>query len=179
MKILNSINTPSDLKRLNRFELKDLAKELRDFLLNSVSKTGGHLSSNLGTVELTIAIHYIFNAPFDKLVWDVGHQSYPHKILTGRKDFLETIRKYKGISGFPKRSESEYDSFGTAHSSTSISAILGMAVAAKNLGINEGENRRRHIAVIGDGALSAGMAFEALNNAGNGNKDLDILVILF
>ncbi len=178
MKILNSINNPSDLKRLNRFELKELAKELRGFLLNSVSKTGGHLSSNLGTVELTIAIHYIFNAPFDKLVWDVGHQSYPHKILTGRKKFLETIRKYKGISGFPKRSESEYDSFGTAHSSTSISAILGMAVGARSLGINEGKDRRRHIAVIGDGALSAGMAFEALNNAGNGNKDLDILVIL-
>ncbi|OUV02552.1 MAG: 1-deoxy-D-xylulose-5-phosphate synthase [Betaproteobacteria bacterium TMED82] len=178
MNILDSVNCPADVKKLDRNELKTLATELREYLLASVSKSGGHLSSNLGTIELTVAIHYVFNAPFDKLIWDVGHQSYPHKILTGRKRSLSTIRKFGGISGFPKRSESEYDAFGTAHSSTSISAILGMAVAARVLGLSEGENRRRHIAVIGDGALSAGMAFEALNNAGNGNKDLDILVIL-
>jgi 1-deoxy-D-xylulose-5-phosphate synthase len=178
MDILSSINCPKDLRTLSKKDLKKLTTEVRSFLLQSISKSGGHLSSNLGTVELTVAIHYVFNTPFDKLVWDVGHQSYAHKILTGRRDSLATIRKTGGISGFPKRTESEYDDFGTAHSSTSISAVLGMAVAAKLKGLNVGENRRRHIAVIGDGALSAGMAFEALNNAGSGNKDLDLLVIL-
>jgi len=178
MKLLDSIQSPSQLKNFNRHELKQLSSELREFILNSVSKTGGHLSSNLGTVELTVAIHYVFNTPKDRLVWDVGHQSYPHKILTGRKELMPTLRKVDGLSGFPSREESEYDAFGTAHSSTSISAVLGMAVGAKVTRENIGENRRRHIAVIGDGAMSAGMAFEALNNAGNGNKDLDLLVIL-
>ena len=178
MKILERINSPEDLRKLERGDIKKVSDELRAFLLESVSKSGGHLSSNLGTVELTLAIHYVFNTPFDKLVWDVGHQSYAHKIITGRRNKLSSIRKFGGISGFPKRSESEYDDFGTAHSSTSISAILGMALASKLNGLNQGESRRRHIAIIGDGALSAGMAFEALNNAGHGNKDLDILVIL-
>ncbi|MEL0214405.1 MAG: 1-deoxy-D-xylulose-5-phosphate synthase N-terminal domain-containing protein, partial [Burkholderiaceae bacterium] len=178
MKILERINSPEDLRKLARDDIKKVSDELRTFLLESVSKSGGHLSSNLGTVELTLAIHYVFNTPFDKLVWDVGHQSYAHKIITGRRNKLSSIRKFGGISGFPKRSESEYDDFGTAHSSTSISAILGMALASKLNGLNQGESRRRHIAIIGDGALSAGMAFEALNNAGHGNKDLDILVIL-
>ncbi len=178
MKLLDSIQSPSQLKNLNRQELKQLSVELRDFILRSVAKTGGHLSSNLGTVELTVAIHYVFETPRDRLVWDVGHQSYSHKILTGRKEMLSTLRKVDGLSGFPRRQESEYDAFGTAHSSTSISAVLGMAVGAKVTKENNGENRRRHIAVIGDGAMSAGMAFEALNNAGNGNKDLDLLVIL-
>ena len=178
MKILECINSPEDLRKLARGDVKKVSHELRAFLLESVSKSGGHLSSNLGTVELTLAIHYVFNTPFDKLVWDVGHQSYAHKVITGRRNKLSSIRKFGGISGFPKRSESEYDDFGTAHSSTSISAILGMALASKLNGLNQGEGRRRHIAIIGDGALSAGMAFEALNNAGHGNKDLDILVIL-
>jgi len=178
MKLLDSINSPSQLKNLNRHQLKKLSQELRDFILNSVSQTGGHLSSNLGTVELTVALHYVFETPRDKVVWDVGHQSYAHKILTGRKEMMSTLRKVDGLSGFPRREESEFDAFGTAHSSTSISAVLGMAVAAKITQENIGNNRRRHIAVIGDGAMSAGMAFEALNNAGNGNKDLDLLVIL-
>jgi 1-deoxy-D-xylulose-5-phosphate synthase len=140
--------------------LKALA-ELRDFVLHSVSQTGGHLSSNLGTVELTIALHYVFNTPHDRLVWDVGHQTYPHKILTGRRDRMHTLRQLGGISGFPRRDESEYDTFGTAHSSTSISAALGMALAAKL----KGEDRKA-VAIIGDGAMTAGMAFEAMNNAG-------------
>jgi len=142
-------------------------------VLDSVSKTGGHLSSNLGTVELTIALHYVFNTPDDRIVWDVGHQTYPHKILTGRREAMATLRQYGGISGFPRRSESEYDTFGTAHSSTSISAALGMAVASRN----KGEHQRQHIAVIGDGAMSAGMAFEAMNNAGV-THDINMLVIL-
>ena len=178
MKILERINSPEDLRKLARDDVKKVSDELRAFLLESVSKSGGHLSSNLGTVELTLAIHYVFKTPFDKLVWDVGHQSYAHKIITGRRNRLSSIRKFGGISGFPKRSESKYDDFGTAHSSTSISAVLGMALASKLNGLNQGESRRRHVAIIGDGALSAGMAFEALNNAGHGNKDLDILVIL-
>ena len=178
MKILERINSPEDLRKLPRDDVRKVSTELRTFLLESVSKSGGHLSSNLGTVELTLAIHYVFNTPFDKLVWDVGHQSYAHKILTGRRNKLSSIRKFGGISGFPKRSESVYDDFGTAHSSTSISAVLGMAVAAKLNRLNQGKDRRRHVAIIGDGALSAGMAFEALNNAGHGNKDLDVLVIL-
>jgi len=169
--LLQTINDPADLRRLERSELRALAGELRAFVLDSVSRTGGHLSSNLGTVELTIALHYVFETPEDRIVWDVGHQTYPHKILTGRRERMPTLRQMGGVSGFPRRSESIYDTFGTAHSSTSISAALGMAVAAKRKG-----EKRRSIAVIGDGALSAGMAFEALNNAGA--MDVDLLVIL-
>ncbi|MEW6318390.1 MAG: 1-deoxy-D-xylulose-5-phosphate synthase N-terminal domain-containing protein, partial [Pseudomonadota bacterium] len=159
--LLNTIDDPADLRRLDRRQLGPLANELRAFVLDSVSQTGGHLSSNLGTVELTIALHYVFNTPEDRIVWDVGHQSYPHKILTGRRDQMGSLRQLDGISGFPRRSESPYDTFGTAHSSTSISAALGMALGAKT----KGEDRVA-IAVIGDGAMSAGMAFEAMNNAG-------------
>ncbi len=169
--LLQTINSPADLKRLSRSELTQLAAEVRDFMLHSVSQTGGHLGSNLGTVELTVALHYVFNAPHDRLVWDVGHQTYPHKILTGRRDRMNTLRQIGGISGFPRRDESEYDAFGTAHSSTSISAALGMAVAARM----KGENRKS-VAIIGDGAMSAGMAYEALNNAGVSN--VDMLVVL-
>src|SRR5690606_1220666 len=165
------------LRALDRARLPQFAGELRDFVLHSVSRTGGHLSSNLGTVELTVALHYVFDTPRDRLIWDVGHQSYPHKILTGRREQMATLRQLGGISGFPRRSESEHDAFGTAHSSTSISAALGMAVASRNKGENEGPNRRRHVAVIGDGAMTAGMAFEALNNAGV-TPDIDLLVIL-
>ncbi|GKS99969.1 1-deoxy-D-xylulose-5-phosphate synthase [Acidovorax sp. SUPP3434] len=169
--LLQTINDPADLRRLSRAELKDLATELRAFVLDSVSKTGGHLSSNLGTVELTVALHTVFDTPRDRLVWDVGHQTYPHKILTGRRDRMGTLRQFGGLSGFPQRAESEYDTFGTAHSSTSISAALGMALAAKQ----RGENRHA-VAIIGDGAMTAGMAFEALNNAGV--ADANLLVIL-
>jgi 1-deoxy-D-xylulose-5-phosphate synthase len=171
MTLLETINDPADLRKLPRTQLKAVADELRAFLLDSVSKTGGHLSSNLGTVELSIALHYVFNTPYDRLVWDVGHQTYPHKILTGRRDRMSTLRQLGGLAGFPTRSESEYDAFGTAHSSTSISAALGMALAAKL----KGENRKA-VAIIGDGAMSAGMAFEALNNGGV--ADCDLLVIL-
>ena len=170
--LLDRIHSPADLKPLDRRELKELAGELRAFILESVSRTGGHLSSNLGTVELTIALHHVFDTPHDRIVWDVGHQSYPHKILTGRREGMARLRQQGGISGFPKRSESEYDAFGTAHSSTSISAALGMAVASRNAGI-----ARQHIAVIGDGAMSAGMAFEAMNNAGV-TPGIDLLVVL-
>ncbi|CAM5778041.1 1-deoxy-D-xylulose-5-phosphate synthase [Castellaniella caeni] len=170
--LLEGIDSPADLRRLDRRQLKDLAVELRGFVLDSVARTGGHLSSNLGTVELTLALHYVFNTPDDRLVWDVGHQAYAHKILTGRRAAMTGLRQMGGISGFPKRSESPYDAFGTAHSSTSISAALGMAVAARNAGIN-----RQHIAVIGDGAMTAGMAFEALNNAGV-TPDVNLLVVL-
>ena len=170
--LLASIDQPSELRNLSRAQLPGLASELRQFLLESVARTGGHLSSNLGTVELTVALHYVFNTPHDRIVWDVGHQTYPHKILTGRRDRMHSLRQLGGISGFPKRDESEYDTFGTAHSSTSISAALGMAVAARQ----KGENRHA-IAVIGDGAMTAGMAFEALNNAGV-HDDLQLLVIL-
>src|SRR5665647_2194621 len=159
--LLETINSPADLRRLPRSQLKALADQLRAYVLDSVSKTGGHLSSNLGTVELTVALHYVFNTPDDRLVWDVGHQTYPHKILTGRRERMSTLRQFGGLSGFPRRDESEYDTFGTAHSSTSISAALGMALAAQQ----KGENRHA-VAIIGDGAMSAGMAFEALNNAG-------------
>src|SRR3954454_9749791 len=169
--LLETINDPADLRKLPRTELPLLADELRAFVLDSVSRTGGHLSSNLGTVELTIALHYVFNTPYDRLVWDVGHQTYPHKILTGRRGRMGSLRQLGGLSGFPQRAESEYDAFGTAHSSTSISAALGMALAAKQ----KGENRKA-VAIIGDGAMSAGMAFEALNNAGV--ADCDLLVIL-
>jgi len=172
MDLLKNINGPADLRKLSRGQLKPLADQLRAFVLDSVSKTGGHLSSNLGTVELTIALHYVFNTPEDRIVWDVGHQTYPHKILTGRRDRMDTLRQLNGISGFPRRDESEFDTFGTAHSSTSISAALGMAMAART----KGENRHA-IAVIGDGAMTAGMAFEALNNAGVYN-DINLLVIL-
>ena len=173
--LLNTINSPAELRRLSRSELRSLAVELRAFVLNSVSETGGHLGSNLGTVELTIALHYVFNTPHDRLVWDVGHQTYPHKVLTGRRDRMHTLRQLGGIGGFPRRDESEYDTFGTAHSSTSISAALGMALAAKHQGID-----RKAVAVIGDGALSAGMAFEALNNGGvsHAGVNADLLVVL-
>ena len=169
--LLDTINSPADLRQLDRKQLPQLATELRAFLIDSVSKTGGHLSSNLGTVELTIALHAVFNTPEDRLVWDVGHQCYPHKVLTGRREGMNTLRMHGGVSGFPKRCESPYDTFGVGHSSTSISAALGMALAAKH----KGEDRKA-IAVIGDGAMSAGMAFEALNNAGV--ADADMLVIL-
>ncbi|MBB3005937.1 1-deoxy-D-xylulose-5-phosphate synthase [Cupriavidus alkaliphilus] len=170
--LLNKIDAPADLRKLDRRELQTLADELRAYVLESVSQTGGHLSSNLGTVELTIALHYVFNTPDDRLVWDVGHQSYPHKILTGRRERMRTLRQWGGISGFPRRSESEYDTFGTAHSSTSISAALGMALGARTLG-----QKRVSVAVIGDGAMTAGMAFEALNNAGV-YKNLPLVVVL-
>ncbi|OXR49235.1 1-deoxy-D-xylulose-5-phosphate synthase [Pusillimonas sp. T2] len=171
--VLEQINSPADLRTLEPRALKQVADQLRAFILQSVAKTGGHLSSNLGTVELTVALHYVFNTPDDRIVWDVGHQSYPHKILTGRREAMAQLRHFGGISGFPKRSESPYDAFGTAHSSTSISAVLGMAVASRNLGKSE----RQHIAVIGDGAMTAGMAFEALNNAGV-TPGVNVLVIL-
>jgi 1-deoxy-D-xylulose-5-phosphate synthase len=170
--LLSTINTPSDLRKLPRAELRTVAQELREHVLQSVSKTGGHLSSNLGTVELTVALHYVFNTPEDRLVWDVGHQTYPHKILTGRRDQMHTLRQLNGISGFPRRDESVYDTFGTAHSSTSISAALGMAIGAKTQGI-----QRHSVAIIGDGAMSAGMAFEAMNNAGV-QPGLPLLVVL-
>lgn len=172
MNLLNSINSPADLRQLSRQQLTPLATELRDFVIDSVSKTGGHLSSNLGTVELTIALHYVFNTPEDRLVWDVGHQTYPHKILTGRREQMHSLRQLNGISGFPRRVESPYDTFGTAHSSTSISAALGMALAARS----KGEDRHA-VAIIGDGSMTAGMAFEALNNAGV-YDDINLLVVL-
>ncbi|HRN74406.1 1-deoxy-D-xylulose-5-phosphate synthase [Ottowia sp.] len=170
--LLDSINDPSELRRLPRAQLNALAEELRECVLHNVAKTGGHLSSNLGTVELSIALHYVFNTPHDRLVWDVGHQTYPHKILTGRRERMPTLRQLGGMSGFPRRDESEYDTFGTAHSSTSISAALGMALAARQ----KGEDRKA-VAIIGDGAMTAGMAFEALNNAGV-ERDARLLVIL-
>lgn len=173
--LLGAIDSPADLRRLSRSQLPQLADEVRAHILNSVSKTGGHLSSNLGTVEMTIALHYVYDTPRDRLVWDVGHQTYPHKILTGRRDAMATLRQQGGISGFPRRDESEYDTFGTAHSSTSISAAHGMAMGAKLKG-----ESRRVVAIIGDGAMTAGMAFEALNNAGVAHGGLlgDVLVIL-
>jgi 1-deoxy-D-xylulose-5-phosphate synthase len=169
--LLSGIELPGDLRQLDEKLLRPLADELRRFLVESVSQTGGHLAAGLGVVELTIALHYVFNTPYDRLVWDVGHQAYPHKILTGRREQMGSLRQKGGLSGFPKRSESEYDTFGTGHSSTSIGAALGMAVASKQ----KGENRKV-VAVIGDGAMGAGMAFEALNQAGA--LDQDLLVIL-
>jgi len=169
--LLSTIDDPAALRQLPRAQLRTLADELRTYLLNSVARTGGHLSSNLGTVELTVALHYVFNTPEDRVVWDVGHQTYPHKILTGRRERMDTLRQFGGLSGFPRRDESPYDTFGTAHSSTSISAALGMALAARI----KGEDRYS-VAVIGDGAMTAGMAFEALNNAGV--EDCKLLVIL-
>ncbi len=173
--LLDTIASPAHLRRLARSELRALALELREYVLQSVGKTGGHLSSNLGTVELTIALHYVFNTPHDRIVWDVGHQTYPHKILTGRRQRMDSLRQLGGLGGFPRRDESEYDAFGTAHSSTSISAALGMAHAAKLKG-----EQRRAVAVIGDGALTGGMAFEAMNHAGapHGVGPADVLVIL-
>ena len=169
--LLDSIQSPADVRRLSPAQLPALADELRSYLINSVAKTGGHLSSNLGTVELTVALHHVFNTPHDRLVWDVGHQTYPHKILTGRRDQMHSLRQTGGLAGFPKRDESVYDAFGTAHSSTSISAALGMALAAKQKG-----EQRHCVAIIGDGAMTAGMAFEAMNNAGV--ADCNLLVIL-
>lgn len=170
--ILKNINSPADLKKLNKEELQLVCNELRQYIIDVVSVHGGHFGASLGVVELTVALHYVLNTPDDQLVWDVGHQAYGHKILTGRRDNFHTNRKYKGLSGFPKRTESEYDTFGVGHSSTSISAALGMAVASKY----KGENQRQHVAVIGDGAMTAGLPFEALNHAGVSNTNL--LVIL-
>ncbi len=169
--LLNQIDDPTSLRKLGLAELKTLSAELRQFLIRSVSETGGHLAAGLGTVELTIALHYVYNTPDDRLVWDVGHQSYPHKILTGRRERMSDLRVRNGLCGFPNRDESEYDAFGVGHSSTSISAALGMALAAARTG-----SSRRAIAVIGDGALAAGMAFEALNHAGD--LDANLLVVL-
>ncbi len=169
--LLETMHSPAEVRKLSRAQLRPLADELRAYVLDTVSKTGGHLSSNLGTVELTVALHYVYNTPQDRLVWDVGHQTYPHKILTGRRERMASLRQHGGLSGFPQRSESEFDAFGTAHSSTSISAALGMAMGAKLQG-----SERRAVAIIGDGAMTAGMAFEALNNAGV--SDCNLLVIL-
>jgi len=169
--LLQQTDTPEQLRQLEMAQLTELAGQLREFLIDTISRTGGHLAAGLGVVELTIALHYCFNTPDDRLIWDVGHQAYPHKILTGRRQEMDTLRQKDGLAGFPRRSESGFDAFGTGHSSTSISAALGMAIAAKSK-----ELQREHIAVIGDGALSAGMAFEALNHAGA--LDLDLLVIL-
>lgn len=171
-KLLSRINSPEDLKKLDQAQLVKLCEELRQFIVDNVSVYGGHFGASLGVVELTVALHYVFNAPKDQLVWDVGHQAYGHKILTGRKDVFHTNRMYGGISGFPKRKESEYDTFGVGHSSTSVSAALGMAVASKY----KGDNEKQHIAVIGDGALTGGIAFEGLNHAGV--SDANILIIL-
>ncbi|TMI64414.1 MAG: 1-deoxy-D-xylulose-5-phosphate synthase [Bacteroidetes bacterium] len=170
--LLSSINSPADLKKLTREKLPQVCDELRQYIIDVVSVRGGHFGASLGVVELTVALHYIYNTPYDQLVWDVGHQAYGHKILTGRRDNFPTNRKYKGLSGFPKRSESEYDTFGVGHSSTSISAALGMAMAAKY----KGEKDRKSVAVIGDGAMTAGLAFEAMNHAGV--ADADMLIIL-
>ena len=170
-RLLRSIDEPADLRRLAPGQLRELATEVRDFLLHTVGRTGGHLAANLGTVELSIALHYVFDTPHDRIVWDVGHQAYTHKIITGRRRAMTNLRQFGGISGFPRREESPYDAFGTAHASTSISAALGMAVGARKAG------KRRHVvAVIGDGALSAGLAYEAMNNAAQAGVDL--LVVL-
>src|SRR5436190_3626042 len=170
--LLQTINSPGDLKKLKRKELHQLSDELRQYIIDIVSVHGGHFAASLGVIELTVALHFVYNTPYDQLVWDVGHQAYGHKILTGRRDNFITNRKYNGLSGFPKRGESEYDTFGVGHSSTSVSAALGMAMAAKY----KGEKDRKSIAVIGDGAMTAGIAFEALNHAGV--ADTDLLIIL-
>jgi 1-deoxy-D-xylulose-5-phosphate synthase len=169
--LLTTIGSPADLRALTPAKLKKLATELRQYLIDTVAQMGGHFAAGLGTVELTVALHYVFDTPQDRIVWDVGHQAYPHKVLTGRRDKLRTIKLKNGLAPFPTRGESEYDTFGVGHSSTSISAALGMAIAAAR-----NKERRRVVAVIGDGALSAGMAFEALNHAGS--MDVDMLVIL-
>ena len=173
--LLPTLDSPADLRRLARSQLRQVAAEVRQKVVDTVSQTGGHFGSNLGSVELTVALHYVFNTPYDRLVWDVGHQTYPHKILTGRRDRMHTLRQQGGVSGFPRREESEYDTFGVGHSSTSISAALGMARAAQL----KGENRRA-VAIIGDGAMTAGMAFEAMNNAGDPHAGAlpDMLVVL-
>ena len=170
-KYLDKINFPADIKKLKQSELRILADEVREEMIDAVSETGGHLGAGLGVVELTVALHYIFNTPNDKLIWDVGHQTYPHKILTGRKDRIRTLRKGKGLSGFTKRNDSEYDPFGAAHSSTSISSALGMAVANKL-----SKNSNNVVAVIGDGAISAGMAYEAMNNAGASKTKMIVIL---
>jgi len=170
--LLSKINSPEDLKKLSREQLHQVCDELRQYIIDVVSVYGGHFGASLGVVELSVALHYVFNTPYDQLVWDVGHQAYGHKILTGRRDNFPTNRKYKGLSGFPKRSESEYDTFGVGHSSTSISAALGMAMASHY----KGENDRQHIAIIGDGAMTAGLAFEAMNHAGI--EKSNVLIIL-
>jgi len=166
--LLRQINSPDDLKKLSRDDLFQVCDELRQYIIDVVSVYGGHFGASLGVVELTVALHYIYNTPYDQLVWDVGHQAYGHKILTGRRENFASNRKYKGISGFPNRSESMYDAFGVGHSSTSISAALGMAMAAKY----KGENDRKVVAVIGDGALTAGLAFEGMNHAGVADADV-------
>ena len=170
--LLQTVNSPDDLKKLSRNQLPQLCDELRQYIIDVVSVHGGHFGASLGVVELTVALHYVFNAPYDQLVWDVGHQAYGHKILTGRRDIFASNRKYKGLSGFPKRTESDYDTFGVGHSSTSISAALGMAMASHY----KGEKDRQHVAVIGDGAMTAGMAFEAMNHAGIENSNLLIIL---
>jgi len=169
--LLMTLDHPGDLRKCDESQLQQVCDETRQFMIDTVAKTGGHLGAGLGTVELTTALHYVFNTPDDRIVWDIGHQAYPHKILTGRRDQLHTIRKPGGLSGFLKRDESEYDTFGAGHSSTSISAALGMAVAAA-----QQKSDRDVVAIIGDGALTAGMAFEALNNAGD--MDANLIVIL-
>src|SRR5882757_4026173 len=165
--LLQTINSPADLKKLSREQLYQLSTELRQYIIDTVSVHGGHFAASLGVVELTVALHYVFNTPYDQLVWDVGHQAYGHKILTGRRDDFSSNRKYKGLSGFPNRAESQYDTFGVGHSSTSISAALGMAMAAKYKG-----EKRKSVAVIGDGSMTAGMAFEAMNHAGVADSDV-------
>src|SRR5674476_978912 len=171
-KLLANINSPADLKKLSKEQLHEVCDELRQYIVDVVSVHGGHFGASLGVVELTVALHYIFNTPYDQLVWDVGHQAYGHKILTGRRDNFSTNRKYKGLSGFPKRTESEYDTFGVGHSSTSISAALGMAMASHY----KGETDRQHVAIIGDGAMTAGLAFEGMNHAGIENTNLLIIL---
>ncbi|TAE52805.1 MAG: 1-deoxy-D-xylulose-5-phosphate synthase, partial [Bacteroidetes bacterium] len=170
--LLASINNPDDLRRIDKADLPKVCDQLRQFIIDNVSIYGGHFGASLGVVELTVALHYIYNTPDDQLVWDVGHQAYGHKILTGRRDVFHTNRFYKGISGFPKRKESQYDTFGVGHSSTSISAALGMAVASKL----QGHPNRQHIAVIGDGSMTAGEAFEGMNHAGA--TDANLLIVL-
>lgn len=170
--LLATIDSPDDLKNLSQEQLVLLADELRDFILDVTSVHPGHLGSSLGVVELSIALHYVFNTPYDRLIWDVGHQAYPHKILTGRRDVFKSLRQYGGISGFPSRKESPYDAFGTGHASTSVSAALGMAVAS----VLKGEKDRHHIAVIGDGAMTGGMALEGLNNVGDSNANLLLIL---
>src|SRR5690606_1190923 len=170
--LLQSVNSPEDLKKIPREKLHEFCEQLRQYIIDVVSVHGGHFAASLGVVELTTALHYVYNAPYDQLVWDVGHQAYGHKIITGRRDQFVTNRKYNGLSGFPKRSESEYDAFGVGHSSTSISAALGMAIAAKY----KGEEDRKVVAIIGDGSMTAGMAFEAMNHAGVANTNLLIIL---
>src|SRR5881275_1629339 len=170
--LLQKIDSPADLKKISKEQLHHVCDELRQFIIDVVSVHGGHFAASLGVVELTVALHYVYNTPYDQLVWDVGHQAYGHKILTGRRDSFVTNRKYGGLSGFPKRSESMYDTFGVGHSSTSISAALGMAMAAKY----KGETDRKAVAVIGDGAMTAGLAFEGMNHAGV--ADTDLLIVL-